>query len=610
MSRARRRQFLQRSAAASLLASLGFPVIGASRTDSPRPKVRFRRARPSDPEWPSSSRWQALDQAVGGRLIRVSSPLAACVQSPDGTRCSELFRALKNPYYIGDDVALTQTLGWVDAWTTAPSAYAVAARSAQDVAAAVKFARRHRLRLVVKGGGHSYQGTSNCADSLLVWTRAMKDVALHDAFVARGCGAVQAPQPAVSIGAGAIWMHVYDAVTTQGGRYVQGGGCATVGVAGLIQSGGFGSFSKNYGTAAAALLEAEVVTADGAVRVVNACRDSELFWALKGGGGGSFGAVTRLTLRTRELPEYVGGVFATVKASSESAYRTLIRKFVDFYGERLFNPHWGETVGFGPRNTMRISMAFHGMDRGAASEVWRSFFDAVSSASQDFALASAPLIVDLPARRYWDPETLRKLPGAVVADDREGAPRGNIFWAGDADQVGQFLHGYESVWLPASLLREGDRERLAEGLFAGSRHWTIGLHFNKGLAGAPREEIEAARDTATNPAVLDAFALAIVASEGPPAFPGVTGHEPDVTSAREEAASIRRATDELRRIGGSGSYVSESNYFERDWQQSFWGTNYARLTRAKARYDPEGLFFVHHGVGSEAWSADGFERLA
>src|SRR5664279_1617302 len=93
-----------------------------------------------------------------------------------------------------------------------------------------------------------------------------------------------------------MWLHAYDMVTTKGGRYVQGGGCTTVGVAGLIQGGGFGSFSKHYGLAAAALLEAEVVTADGYVRIANACNNPDLFWALKGGGGGSFGVVTKLTL--------------------------------------------------------------------------------------------------------------------------------------------------------------------------------------------------------------------------------------------------------------------------------------------------------------------------
>ncbi len=91
----------------------------------------------------------------------------------------------------------------------------------------------------------------------------MNAVTLHDAFVGQGCAGKQAPQPAVSIQSGAMWADAYHAVTTKGGRYVQGGGCLNVGVAGLVQSGGFGSCSKRYGTAAAGLIEAEVVTADG-----------------------------------------------------------------------------------------------------------------------------------------------------------------------------------------------------------------------------------------------------------------------------------------------------------------------------------------------------------
>jgi hypothetical protein len=255
-------------------------------------------------------------------------------------------------------------------------------------------------------------------------------------------------------------------------------------------------------------------------------------------------------------------------------------------------------------------MVFHGLDRNEATQLWQPFLDGLKSAPQDYSFSSEPLVIDIPARHFWDPEMLKKLPGAVVADDRKGAPPENVFWAGDGDQVGQVLHGYESVWLPASLLQGAGRARFADALFAGSRHWTIGLHFNKGLSGAPADDIAAARDTAMNPAVLDAFALAIVASEGEPAFPGVAGHEPDVATARKEAAAIGKAMEELRRVGGSGSYVSESNYFERDWQSSFWGSNYSRLRAAKNQYDPEGLFFVHHGVGSEAWSADGFEKLA
>ncbi len=69
--------------------------------------------------------------------------------------------------------------------------------------------------------------------------------------------------------------------------------------------------------------------------------------------------------------------------------------------------------------------------------------------------------------------------------------------------------------------------------------------------------------------------------------------------------------DELRKLVlDAGYYVSESNFFEPRWQQSFWGSNYPRLLAVKKQYDPNGLFFVHHGVDSENWSGDGFTKLA
>src|SRR6185436_2507566 len=203
---------------------------------------------------------------------------------------------------------------------------------------------------------------SNAADSLLVWTRAMNDIVVHDAFVGQGCAGKFKPQPAVSVGAGAIWLQAYDAVATKAGRYVQGGGCTTVGVAGLVQSGGFGSFSKNYGMAAAGLLEAEVVAADGVVRIANACTHPDLFWGLKGGGGGSLGVVTRLTLRTRELPDYFGGVFGTIRAKSDTAFRKLTARIISFYHDHLFNRHWGEQIIFERGNAIRMAMVFQGLD--------------------------------------------------------------------------------------------------------------------------------------------------------------------------------------------------------------------------------------------------------
>jgi len=545
-------------------------------------------------------------------LVEVESPLKTCQGAPRGGACRDVFRELKNPYYIGDQVALTQTTGWVDAWTSQPSAYALTARRTEDVVAAVNFARENNVRLVIKGGGHSYLGTSNAPDSLLIWTRAMNDITLRDAFVAHGCAGRQAPQPAVTVGAGAIWMHTYNQVTTKGGRYVQGGGCGTVGVAGLVLGGGFGSYSKKYGTAAASLLEAEIVTADGLVRIANACTHPDLFWALKGGGGGSFGVVTRVTLRTHELPDFFGFVAITIQASSAAAFRRLIGRFVSFYAGSLHNPHWGEIVNVRPGHTLDVQMSCQGLTREQAEALWQPFMQWVSDAPRDFTFTQAPVIRVIPAVHRWDAAFIKaRAPSVIVSDDRPGAPEDNVFWAANLSEAGHFIHGFESAWLPASLLQADRREQLADALFAAARHSNVELHFQKGLAGGSEEARAATRDTATHPAVLDAFVLAIIASEGPPAYPGLRGHDPDLADARRNARRIVTAMEELKRVvPHPASYVAESSFFEREWQNSYWGPNYPTLLNIKKKYDPTGLFFVHHGVGSEAWSADGFTRLS
>jgi FAD/FMN-containing dehydrogenase len=594
----RRRRLLGAIAAAPVALGSAVPLAAFAAADA---KARDR-VRPGDSGWPSDADWQRLNAAVGGALVKVASPFAACRDDPRSAACDALFRSPANPWAIGDDVALTQTFGWVGAWTTSPSAVAVVARRAADVAAAIDFARERRVRLVVKGGGHSYQGTSNAADSLLIWTRRMNDVRLDDAFVPQGCAGRVAPQRAAHCGAGAVWAHVYDAVTTKGGGYVQGGGCTTVGVAGLVQSGGFGSFSKAFGSAAGSLLEAEVVTADGKIRICNACTNEELFWALKGGGGGNFAVVTRLTLKVHPLPETFGAVNITVRAKSDAAYRKLVVLTLDVCASALVGPHWGEQLRFLRSNALQVSMVFQGLTRSEAVAAWQPFFAAIDANAGDFDLEFSPLrIVSTDARTFWAPTLFKRTFGFIKRDDRPDAPETNVFWPGDQGQAAQVLHGYESLWLPAALLQPSRRAELADAIFTATRSWTVSLHLNKGLAGAPAPAIAAARDTATNPVVLDAFALAILGAHGGPAHPDVPGHAPDETLARAQAAAIDRAATALRKVApDGGAYVGESNYFQRDWQRAFWGSNAARLRAIKAAVDPDGLFVTHHGPADEA----------
>ena len=246
------------------------------------------------------------------------------------------------------------------------------------------------------------------------------------------------------------------------------------------------------------------------------------------------------------------------------------------------------------------------------------------------------VIGSIPAQRWWDvqwwkahwPEIAFPNPNgnpliamfdyglahlfqpALRFDNRPGASPNNAWWTGDGEQVAQFLWAYESLWLPASLLDDNAQPRLADALFASSRHAGVSLHFNKGLAGAPPEAIAAATDTAMNPAVLTAFALAISGDGQGLAYPGISGHDPSVEAGRKARERVAQCMNELRAsCPNPGAYVSESNYFEKGWQRAYWGSNYARLAEIKRKYDPDGLFIVHNGVGSEQWSRDGFTKL-
>jgi len=212
----------------------GFATLfGPTKTAKALATRMKQRLRPSYLSWPDAASWAKLKDDVGGNLIEVRSLFGSCATEPNGAACLDALKNIDNPYWIGDQPAGTQVSGWLDAWAPAPSVYAISAQSTAHVVAGVNFARNNNLRLVVKGTGHSYLGTSNCADSLLIWTRAMNQVTLHDRFMPAGCEGNASPVSAVTAGAGAVSIDLYNAVTTEGGRYVQCGGCTDTGVAGV-----------------------------------------------------------------------------------------------------------------------------------------------------------------------------------------------------------------------------------------------------------------------------------------------------------------------------------------------------------------------------------------
>ncbi|MFF2196525.1 FAD-binding oxidoreductase [Streptomyces sp. NPDC058157] len=169
--------------------------------------------------------------------------------------------------------------------SVAPGAVAYPAH-AGDVAVCLDFARRSGAPVVPRGGGHGYAGWSTVEAGLVVDVGAMAGVAVEG--------------DEVRVGAGARLADVHAALAGRG-LGVPAGLCPSVGIAGLALGGGLGLASRAHGTTSDRLTGARVVTPDGVVREAGADRDPELFWALRGGGGGNFGVVTEFRLRTHPV---------------------------------------------------------------------------------------------------------------------------------------------------------------------------------------------------------------------------------------------------------------------------------------------------------------------
>src|SRR5712691_7762647 len=216
------------------------PITVAPRTPSPAPTV-------------AAPDWTALRAALRDGLVRPDDP------------SYDTARVLYNTRFDG----------------VRPQAVARCA-TAEDVRECGRFARTYGVQLALRSGGHSYAGWSTGA-GLVVDVGRMS--------------AIDVQSDRVTVGAGARLIDLYDAVAARG-QGVPAGSCAAVGVTGLTLGGGMGVLSRAWGLTCDDLVAAQVVTADGQVRDCDEARDADLFWALRGGGGGSFGVVTSLTRLT------------------------------------------------------------------------------------------------------------------------------------------------------------------------------------------------------------------------------------------------------------------------------------------------------------------------
>jgi FAD/FMN-containing dehydrogenase len=185
--------------------------------------------------------------------------------------------------------------------------YAVAVEDWSDVAAAFDFARKQNIRVTVKNTGHDYLGRSSGEGSLALWTHRLHEISWLNYTSATYGG------PALRVAAGVQCAQVYEEASSRGLRVV-GGLCPWVGLAGAyVQGGGHGPLSSTYGLAADNVLEFEVVTTGDEHLVASPTENRDLYWALSGGGGGTYKVIISMT--TKAHPDgIVAGCSLTLNA--------------------------------------------------------------------------------------------------------------------------------------------------------------------------------------------------------------------------------------------------------------------------------------------------------
>jgi FAD/FMN-containing dehydrogenase len=225
--------------------------------------------------------------AAGAAVLMPGAAAAEAARSP---ALRELARAVRGPLFVrGARGYAAVAHGYNERYDGRFPRAVLVARGTGDVQAAVRWAARHRVPVAARSGGHSYAGFSTPAGGLVIDLRRLHGIE----FERQRTRAV--------IGPGARLGDVYARLAARGVT-VPAGSCPTVGLGGLALGGGMGLAGRAYGLTCDRIVALRIVTADGRVRSASATEEPDLFWACRGGGGGNFGVVTALTLRTAPAP--------------------------------------------------------------------------------------------------------------------------------------------------------------------------------------------------------------------------------------------------------------------------------------------------------------------
>jgi FAD/FMN-containing dehydrogenase len=419
----------------------------------------------------------------------------------------------------------------------------VSCASSQDVAEATSFARRHRLELATRAGGHSFAAHSSTR-GVLVDVTPMRSVT-----VAGGVA---------TVGAGARLGEVYEALQEHN-LTIPGGTCPPVGVAGLTLGGGLGILGRKYGVTSDHLIGAEVVLADGRILHCDDHHEEYLFWALRGAGAGNFGVVTTLVFRALPAPPTTANVHLAWPYAQAAAVIGAWQRWAPTAPDEVA-ASLKITAGTDPDRPPAVDLygAFHGSRADAA----RLVEELVGHVGADPTATALTPMTWPQTRKFW----------AELGNTAEESGRPSVPQPPEA----QCLYAKSEFFarpLPAEAVG-ALLEAFGEGRASGESRELDFMPWG----GAYNRRPPDATAFVHRDQLFQLKHAVVVGPDAPPA---------------DQAAAHRAATRSWASVHPWGSGRVFQNFADPDlehWAQAYYGPNYDRLVRVKARYDPTNLF--------------------
>ncbi|KAI0382709.1 hypothetical protein F5Y04DRAFT_252178 [Hypomontagnella monticulosa] len=554
---------------------------------------------PSDPCWPATAEWDSLNTTLSGRLIRSTPPGAVCYPSRpeyNATACDDVIaKWTSSSFHSADPISIngpvwandscnpiypngTSVTGDVNAGARGCSIgmyppYVINVTEASDVLAGFKFAKRWNIRLNIKNTGHG-AGRNNAFGSLSFWTHNLKDIQVHEDFKPQGSelnGTYPTAHMAATLGAGVQDGELFEAMAKKS-LIAVGGTNYDVGVVGWATGGGHGLATGHYGMGADSIIEAVIVTPSEEVLTANEYQNSDIFWAIRGGGGGTFGVILSVTVRVYPMPS-VNVLGLNVAAAHGTSSKRWYEFVADLHGlipqaqDQGLHGYW--SMGGDPAFSLVASFFLYDTTNETAKSIQAPLLDLLSKSNGTITCTTTPLWFS-----SWY-SLVKTLPVIEHVGTTKGVTASRLI---SRKTVTENKASF------ARLLEElGPRS--TESL-DGIPNFTM-----SGTMTISKTHVE----NALNPAWREA-AVHLISSRS-------WDYSLNASIANEIVEDMTyNRLNMLRELEpNSGAYFNEANSFEPGWQWSFFGPNYGRLRSIKAKYDPEGLLWCNQCVGSEDW---------